>query len=129
EWNLVCKKVLTEYAKVFEVPNKLPPARSHDHRIPLLPGTQPVNIRPYRHPPIQKDVIEAMIKELFESGVIKHSQSSFASPVVMVKKKDNSWRVFVDYKQLNKHTIKDKFPIPVIEKLIDELGGAVIFPS
>ncbi|GKB03552.1 retrotransposon-related protein [Tanacetum coccineum] len=121
------QEVLTEYAEVFEVPNKLPPARSHDHRIPLLPGTQPVNIRPYRHPPVQKDAIEAMIRELLESGVIKHSKSSFASPVVMVKKKDNSWRMCVDYRQLNKHTIKDKFPIPVIEELIDELGGAVIF--
>ncbi|GJY93093.1 retrotransposable element Tf2 [Tanacetum coccineum] len=121
------QKVLTEYAEVFEVPNKLPPARSHDHRIPLLHGTQPVNIRPYRHPPVQKDAIEAMIKELLEAGVIKHSQSSFASLIVMVKKKDNSWRMCVDYRQLNKHTIKDKFPIPVIEELIDELGGAMIF--
>ncbi|GJR51102.1 transposon ty3-G gag-pol polyprotein [Tanacetum coccineum] len=121
------QKVLTEYAEVFEVPNKLPPIRSHDHRIPLLPGTQPVNIRPYRHPPVQKDAIEAMIKELLESGVIKHNQSSFASLVVMVKNKGNSWRMCVDDRQLNKQTIKDKFPIPVIEELIDELGGVVIF--
>ncbi|GKC96931.1 hypothetical protein Tco_1162373 [Tanacetum coccineum] len=102
----IIHEVLTEYAKVFEVRNKLPPAR---------------------HPPVQKDAIKAMIRELLESEVIKHSQSSFASPVVMVKKKDTSWRMCVDYRQLNKHTIKDKFLIPVIEELIDELGGAVIF--
>nr|GEX00175.1 hypothetical protein [Tanacetum cinerariifolium] len=98
------QEVLIEYAEIFEVPNKLPPARSYDHGIPLLPGSQPVNIRPYRHLPLQKDAIEAMIRELLELGVIKHSQSSFASPIVM-----------------------DKFHIPVKEELIDELGGAVIF--
>ncbi|GKE55852.1 hypothetical protein Tco_1495037 [Tanacetum coccineum] len=112
---------------VIVILNKLPPIRSHDHRIPLLPSTQPVNIRPYRHPLVQKDAIEAMIKELLESGVIKHSQSYFASPVVVVKKKDNPWRMCVDYRQLNKHTVKHKYPIPMIEELIDEIGGAVIF--
>ncbi|GJU83847.1 putative mitochondrial protein [Tanacetum coccineum] len=113
--------------EVFAVPNKLPPVRTQDHRISLMPGTQPVNIRPYRHPSMQNDAIEAIVKELLASGVIKHNQSSFASPVVMVKKKDNSWRMCVDYWQLNKHTIKDKFSIPIIEELIDELCGPVIF--
>ncbi|GKB64232.1 retrotransposon-related protein [Tanacetum coccineum] len=121
------QKVSDAYTEVFEVPNKLPPARSHDHRVPLMPGSQQVNIRPYRHPPTQKDAIKAMIKELLESGVIKHNQSSFASLIVMVKKKDNTWRMCVDYRELNKHTIKDKFHVPVIEVLIDELRGAVIF--
>nr|GEU42626.1 hypothetical protein [Tanacetum cinerariifolium] len=78
------QKVIDKYAEVFEVPNKLPPARSPDHIIPLLHGTLPINIRPYRHPPVQKDVIDAMIKELLKSGVIKYSQSSFASPIVML---------------------------------------------
>ncbi|GJX54847.1 reverse transcriptase [Tanacetum coccineum] len=121
------QEVIDAHAEVFAVPNKLPPMRTQDHRIPLMPGTQPVNIRPYRHPPVQKDAIEAMVRELLDSGVIKHSQSSFASPVVMVKKKDNSWRMCVDYRQLNKHTIKDKFSIPIIKELIDELCRAVIF--
>nr|GEU50076.1 retrotransposon-related protein [Tanacetum cinerariifolium] len=111
---------------VFEVLKKLPPMRSHDHKIPLVPGTQPVNIRPYRHPHMQKDAIEAMVKELLETRVIKHRQSSFTSPVVMVKKKDNSWRMCVDYRQLNKNTIKDKFLILIIKELIDELNGAVL---
>nr|GEY87618.1 retrotransposon protein, putative, unclassified [Tanacetum cinerariifolium] len=62
---------------------ELPPHRSHDHRIPLIKGTQPVKIRPYRHPPTQKDAIEAMVKELLESWVIKPSHSPFASPIVM----------------------------------------------
>ncbi|GJY20255.1 hypothetical protein Tco_0392821 [Tanacetum coccineum] len=79
-------QIMENFSDVFEVPHELPPKRSHDHRIPLIPGTPPVNIRPYRHPLIQKDVIEAMVKELLESGVIKPSQSPFSSPIVMVCK-------------------------------------------
>ncbi|GJR68435.1 retrotransposon-related protein [Tanacetum coccineum] len=83
-----------------------------------------INIRPYRHPPTQKDAIEAMVKELLVSGVIRSSHSPFSSPIMMVTKKDGSWRMFVDYRALNKQTIKDKFSIPIIEELIDELFGA-----
>nr|GEV14308.1 retrovirus-related Pol polyprotein from transposon 297 family [Tanacetum cinerariifolium] len=111
----------TKMAKsdVFEGPYELPPKRNHDHRIPLILGTPPVNIGPYRHPLIQKDVIEAMVKELLKSWVIKPSQIPFAYPIVMVKKMDNTWRMCVDYRQLNKSTLKDKFPIPIIDELID----------
>ncbi|GKE87258.1 putative mitochondrial protein [Tanacetum coccineum] len=82
---------------------------------------------PYRHPPMQKDAIEVMVKELLDSGVIKPSNIPLASPIVMVKKKDNTWRMCVDYMQLNKNAIKDKFPIPIIKELIEELHGATIF--
>ncbi|GJW14002.1 transposon ty3-G gag-pol polyprotein [Tanacetum coccineum] len=120
-------KVVQAYQDVFALLTELPPQRNHDHRIPLVPNAQPVNIRPYRHPPMQKDAIEVMVNELLDSGVIKPSNSPFASPIVMVKKEDNTWRMCVDYRQLNKNTIKDKFPIPIIEELIEELHGAAIF--
>ncbi|GJU84391.1 hypothetical protein Tco_1291937 [Tanacetum coccineum] len=81
----------------------------------------------YKHAHTQKDVIEAMVKELLEARVIKPSHTPFASRVVMVKKKDNSWRMYVDYRQLNKNAIKDKFHISIIEELIDELSGVVVF--
>ncbi|GJS00904.1 putative mitochondrial protein [Tanacetum coccineum] len=121
------QKVVDHYDDVFAVPKELPPQRSYDHKIPLLEGTQPVNIRLYRHPPTQKDAIEAMVKELLEARVIKASNSPFASPIMMVKKKDNTWRMCVDYRKLNKNTVKDKFPIPIIKELIDKLHGAVVF--
>ncbi|GKB32364.1 putative mitochondrial protein [Tanacetum coccineum] len=94
------QEIIGAYVEVFAVPTKPPPIRSQDHRIPLMPGTQPINIRPYRHPPVQKDAFEAMVKEFLDFGVIKHKQSSFASSVVMVKKKDNSWRTCVDYRSV-----------------------------
>lgn len=68
-----------------------------------------------------------MVAENIDAGVIRPSHSPFASPIMMVKKKDNSWRMSVDYSQLNKYTIKYKFHIPIIEELIDELNGAKIF--
>nr|GEV74049.1 hypothetical protein [Tanacetum cinerariifolium] len=95
----------------------------------LMLRNQPVNIRLYRHPPTQKDAIEAMVKELLKAGVIKPSNSPFASPIVIVKKKDNTWRICIDYRQLNKRTINDNFSIPIIEELIDELGGATVFSN
>nr|GEV61660.1 retrotransposon-related protein [Tanacetum cinerariifolium] len=81
----------------------------------------------YRHPHTQKDAIKSMVGKLLESSVIRHSQSSLSSHVVMVKKKDSSWRIFIDYWQLNKQTMKGKFPIPLIEELIDELHVSVVF--
>nr|XP_043637841.1 uncharacterized protein LOC122608824 [Erigeron canadensis] len=109
------------------VPTGLPPSQAFDHKIKWKEGTKPISQRPYRYPAVQKDVIEKTTRELLDSGVIQNSQSSFAAPVVLVKKKDGQWRMCMDYRQLNEATVKDKFPIPLIEELLDELGGASIF--
>ena len=121
------KEVLDEFRDVFSELDRLPPHRTHDHKIPLVEGAQPVNIRPYRYRVLQKDVIEKMTQELLNSGVIQNSSSPFSSPMVLVKKKDGSWRISINYKALNRMTLKDKFLIPLIEELLDELHGATVF--
>ncbi|KAK8936914.1 hypothetical protein KSP39_PZI012212 [Platanthera zijinensis] len=120
-------RVLAAFSTVFQEPTELPPHRDHVHRIPLTEGHHDINLRPYRYPPLQKDEIEKLVREMLQAGVIRPSNSPYASPVVLVRKGDGTWRLCIDYRQLNSQTVKDKFPIPIIEELIDELHGGVFF--
>ncbi|KAL4326420.1 hypothetical protein GQ457_11G000050 [Hibiscus cannabinus] len=104
--------LLEKYKSIFVEPQGLPPIRNHDHAITLKPNSQPVNLRPYRFPHAQKAKVETQITEILSSSIIQTSESSFASPCILVKKKDGSWRFCIDYRQLNVMTIKNKFPIP-----------------
>jgi hypothetical protein len=119
--------ILQEFTDVFATPTGLPPKRDCDHRIPLKEGSTPPNIRPYRMPHKQKTVVEEMIKELLKNKEIRHSSSPYASPALAVTKKDKTWRLCTDFRQLNAQIIKNKYPIPVIEDLLDELQGATVF--
>jgi hypothetical protein len=121
------QQLLSEYADIFQEPTELPPQRELDHAIHLLPDAAPVNCRPYRYSPLQKDEIERQVREMLKSGTIIPSVSPFASPVLLVKKKDGSWRFCIDYRRLNAITVKSKFPIPIVDELLDELVGTTVF--
>lgn len=118
---------MNQNGELFQSPNELPPQRNLDHSIPLLSGVKPVNIKPYRYSPTQKDGIERQVKDMLHNGIIQPSSSPFASPVILVKKKDGSWRFCVDYRHLNALTIKNKYPLPIVDELLDELHGAIYF--
>ncbi|KAJ3698695.1 hypothetical protein LUZ61_002400 [Rhynchospora tenuis] len=119
--------VLEQFKEVFQEPNTLPPHRAIDHQIPLKSDSTPISVRPYRYSYFQRLEIEQIIEELLQNSFIRPSTSPYSSPVLLVKKKDNSWRLCIDYRQLNEATIKNKYPIPIIDDLLDELRGARYF--
>lgn len=100
-----------------------------DHSIPLLPGASPVNLRPYHYNPAQKTEIEKQVSDMLQQGVTQRSASPFSSPVLLVQKKDGSWRFCIDYRHLNAITIKNRYPLPIIDELLDELAGTCWFTS
>jgi hypothetical protein len=122
------KKLLSQYETVFRpIPLGRPPNRGFEHTIELEARATPVITAPYRHPKRFKDEIEKAIKELLAMGHIRPNTSRFASSVVLVLKKDGTLRMCIDYRALNKKTIKNRYPIPHIDELMDELHGVVFF--
>ena len=120
--------VVCEYADVFpdDLPG-LPPDRDIEFVIELQPGTAPISKRPYRMPPKELAELKIQLQDLLDKGFIRPSTSPWGCPALFVKKKDNSLRLCVDYRPLNAVTIKNKYPLPRIDILFDQLAGAKVF--
>ena len=114
------------FPKIFTLLTGLPPEREVDHSIVLTTGAQLVNLRPYCYSFIQKDEVEKMVREMLDAELIQPSHSPFASLVLLVKNKDAGWRFCVDYRALNKLTDANRYPIPVVKDLLDELGAKFV---
>lgn len=121
------RQILLRHSIIFSTPHGLPPNRPHDHHIHLLPNSPTINTKPYRYPHFQKEAMTKLIADMLQEGLIHPSTSPYSSPVFLVKKKDGPWRFCVDYRALNAITIRDRFPIPTIDELLDELHGASYF--
>ena len=120
--------VVREFPKVFpeELPG-LPPPRQVEFGIDLIPGADLVAKSPTRPAPSEMQELSRQLQELLDKGFIRPSFSSSGAPVLFVKKKDGSMRMCIDYRELNKWTIKNRYPLPLIDDLFDQLQGAVYF--
>ena len=123
-----------EILVVREFPNVLPyditgllPDREVEFTIDLIPGTEPIYIPPYRMAPIELRKLKAQLEELLSKGFIRPSISPWGAPVLFVKKKNGSLRLCIDYRQLNRVTIHNQYPLPRIDELFDQLQGSRVY--
>ena len=117
--------VVCEYPDVFpeELPG-MPPDRDIEFIIELVPGTGPIAQKPYRMNPQELEELKKQLDDMLRKGLIRPSASPWGSPVIFVDKRDGTTRLCVDYRKLNEVTIKNKYPLPKIEDLFDQLNGA-----
>ncbi|GJT25016.1 putative reverse transcriptase domain-containing protein [Tanacetum coccineum] len=120
--------VVQEFPKVFpeDLPG-IPPTRQVEFRINLVPGATPVARAPYRLAPSEMKELAEQLQELTDKGFIRPSSSPWGAPVLFVKKKDGSFRMCIDYRELNKLTVKNRYPLPRIDDLFDQLQGSSIY--
>ena len=120
--------VVKDFPDVFpeELPG-IPPVREMDLSIEILSGTTPTSREPYRMAPTELKELKSQLQELIYKGFIRPSVSPWGAPILFVKKSDDTLRMCIDYQQINKVTVKNKCPLPIIEDLFDQLKGAGIF--
>ena len=105
----------------------MPPEREVEFSIDLVPGTKPVSMAPYRMSASELAELKKQLEDLLDKKFVRPSVSPWGAPVLLVKKKDGSMRLCIDYRQLNKVTIKNRYPLPRIDDLMDQLVGARVF--
>ncbi|KAL0556241.1 hypothetical protein IC582_004752 [Cucumis melo] len=126
--SLSSEPVVRDYPDVFpEELSGLPPHREVEFAIELEPGTVPISRAPYRMAPAELKELKVQLQELLDKGFIRPSVSPWGAPVLFVKKKDGSMRLCIDYRELNKVTVKNRYPLPRIDDLFDQLQGATMF--
>jgi hypothetical protein len=120
--------MVKEFADVFpeELPG-MPPERELEFTIDLKPGTEPIARTPYRMSTLVLQELKMQLKELLDLGLIRPSVSPWGAPAIFIRKKDGSWRLCIDYRQLKKATIKNQYPLPRIDDLFDQMKGATVF--
>ncbi|GKC87198.1 putative reverse transcriptase domain-containing protein, partial [Tanacetum coccineum] len=120
--------VIRNFPKVFpDDLSGLPPPQQVEFRIELVLGAAPVARAPYRLAPSELKELSDQLKELLEKGFICSSSSPWGAPVLFVKKKDRSFRMCIDYRELNKLTVKNQYPLPRIDDLFDQLQGSSVY--
>ncbi|GJY08643.1 putative reverse transcriptase domain-containing protein [Tanacetum coccineum] len=120
--------IVRDFPDVFpEDLSGLPPTRQVEFQIDLIPGAAPVARAPYRLAPSEMKELSEQLKELSDKGFIRPSSSPWGAPVLFVKKKDGSFRMCIDYRELNKLTVKNRYPLPRIDDLFDQLQGSSVY--
>nr|GFC13235.1 putative reverse transcriptase domain-containing protein [Tanacetum cinerariifolium] len=120
--------IVRDFPEVFpEDLSGIPPARQVEFQIYLVPGGVPVARASYRLAPSEMKELAEQLQELFDKGFIRPSSSPWGAPVLFVKKKDGSFRMYIDYRELNKLTVKNRYPLPRINDLFDQVPGSSVY--
>ena len=120
-------EVAREFGEFFADITGLPPDRVLEFEITLLPGAQPISRAPYQMAPTELKELKSQLNELLERCFIRPSISPWGAPVLLAKKKDGTRRLCIDYRELNKVTVKNICPLPRIDDIFDQLEGACVF--
>ena len=127
--NPIARKLVQQYSDIFvnELPSGLPPHRSVEFGIELEPNSKPPSQAPYKMSGHELSELSKIIQELLEKKLIRPSESPYGAPVVLIRKKDGSYRLCLDYRKLNEITIKNAYGLPRIDEMFDRLAGAKIY--